>query len=549
MRRSLFNSPRNGSRDPRRRFSKRTAGAAFAGGVASLATVGAIVASAATVPTFPDNVVVFPDRDFVTIEGYQDHVGETGTVTVKRGGQVIGSAQGKVEAGDVAFEINHPGGYCWGAGTGLNVTPDIQPGDVVEVSFPGLADAGGTIVAGAMVTGDAVQDGNTVTVKGTVTGDAIHRNIAGFPDQMEQRIVEPALVDTNVGKRDVRAVVGPLTPAAKGGYSSSLEFPSKDTFVATYVFDADFNNATAPTAQDIENAKIAANASLGERAMAWQVEDADANRQQLTIAEYGEAGGPGMGGCPAGPGDSNPTPGTFSAARSTSGTSIQVNWTPATDIPTADPISGYSVVAIAPAGTNGEQKVVGNRTGKDATRTTLTVEAGVDYTVEVRSIAAGKMGVAFDKTNATTTPTDPGDTAPPIVTATQGDTGAVTLGTNEPGADVYYTVSTGPVDPTDDNQGFAPVIEGGLPTDAAKLYTAPIVITEADTRINAVAIDAAGNTSDTARGTYSPQAGPALPAPVAPTLSGSAGQQQVSLKWNVSPAAEKDTGYQVTVYN
>ena len=37
--------------------------------------------------------------------------------------------------------------------------------------------------------------------------------------------------------------------------------------------------------------------------MSWQVEDADANRQGLTIAEYGELGGPGMGGCPAGPAD------------------------------------------------------------------------------------------------------------------------------------------------------------------------------------------------------------------------------------------------------
>ena len=66
--------------------------------------------AAAAVPTFPDNLVVFPDRDFVTIEGYQDHVGQTATVEVLRGGQVVGSAQGVVEAGDVAFEVNHPEG-------------------------------------------------------------------------------------------------------------------------------------------------------------------------------------------------------------------------------------------------------------------------------------------------------------------------------------------------------------------------------------------------------------------------------------------------------
>ena len=40
--------------------------------------------------------------------------------------------------------------------------------------------------------------------------------------------------------------------------------------------------------------------------MSWQEEDADGNRQGLTIAEFGEPGGPGMGGCPAGPLQSGP---------------------------------------------------------------------------------------------------------------------------------------------------------------------------------------------------------------------------------------------------
>ena len=52
---------------------------------------------------------------------------------------------------------------------------------------------------------------------------------------MEQRIINPDLVDTDVGKRDIRAIPGPLTPAPKGGYSSSLEFEG-NTFTATYVF-------------------------------------------------------------------------------------------------------------------------------------------------------------------------------------------------------------------------------------------------------------------------------------------------------------------------
>ena len=92
--------------------------------------------ASAAVPTFPDNVVVFPDRDFVSVEGYERYAGEIALVEVKRGGTVMGSARVEVSGTDVAFEINHPGGACWGAGTSLQVTPDIIAGDVVSVTFP-----------------------------------------------------------------------------------------------------------------------------------------------------------------------------------------------------------------------------------------------------------------------------------------------------------------------------------------------------------------------------------------------------------------------------
>jgi hypothetical protein len=35
---------------------------------------------------FSNNLLAFPDRDFVSIEGYQAHVGEKATVTLTRGG-------------------------------------------------------------------------------------------------------------------------------------------------------------------------------------------------------------------------------------------------------------------------------------------------------------------------------------------------------------------------------------------------------------------------------------------------------------------------------
>jgi hypothetical protein len=478
--------------------------------------------AAAAVPTFPDNVVVFPDRDFVTIEGYQDHVGEEALVEVKRGGQVVGSAKGKVEVGDVAFEVNHPGGYCWGAGTGLNVTPNIIAGDIVSITFPD-GTGGETTTSGAAVTADMKLNGSTLTVTGTV-GDA-------NPAQMEQRIINPDLVGTAVGKRDIRAVSGPLTPAPKGGYSSSL-IAENGTFTATYQFD------------DPAVADIASKATLGERAMSWQIEDPDGNRQGLTIAEFGEAGGPGMGGCPAGPADQASPAGSYSAVRSTADKSqYAVSWTPATPAPGAAAVTGYSVDIVSKTVSGGIAKTYGARTDAAATKATVTVDANVaDYTVEVRSLTGAKMGEPF--TVATTTPTTGGaggDTTAPKLTVTPAPTfgpdgkptavGAATVTlASESGSDIYYTTD-----------GSA-AVTGDLPGDTAKLYTAPIPITVANTEVNAVAFDRVGNI-DTAVGLYSPSTAPA-PALAAPSITAAtAGPGSVKVDWTAVTGA---TSYQVT---
>jgi hypothetical protein len=490
------------------------AGLLGAGGLVSVSSI-----AAAAVPSFPDNVVVFPDRDFITIEGYQDHVNETALVEVKRGGQVIGSAKGVVQAGDVAFEINHPGGYCWGAGTGLSVTPNIQPGDVATVTFED-GTTGDTTVADAAVTSDAVLNGNTLTVTGHVGASVIRA-------QMEQRIINPDLVDTAVGRRDIRAVPGGLTPAPKGGYASNLEF-SGDTFTATYVFD------------DPDVALIASEADLGERAMSWQVEDADGNRQGLTIAEFGEPGGPGMGGCPAGPTDQAPPAGSYSAVRSSSDPSqLVVSWTPVTPIPTAAPVTGFSVEAIAPAAA-GISKTYGARTSATINKATLTVDASVSaYQVEVRSLANSSMSAPF--TLAETPATAPtGDQVAPKLTMTPAPNADPTVVVeadsvilaSESGSDIYYTTDG------------SPAVSGDLPSDTAILYTGPISITKANTEVRAVAFDRAGNI-DTAFGLYSPPASAPLPELAAPTgLTATKGEGSVRLDWAFVTGA---TSYQVNV--
>ena len=508
-----------GRRPGGRSLNRRAAIAAMTG-IAALGAGGAYVATAA-VPSFPDNVVVFPDRDFVTIEGYQDHIGQTALVEVTRNGNVVGSAKGVVQEGDVAFEINHPGGYCWGAGTALNVTPDIRAGDNVSISFDGT-NAGDTTVQDASVTSHATLSGSTVTVKGRV---AVGVN-AG---QMEQRIINPDLVGTEVGRRDIRAVpgTGGLVAAPKGGYSSEMVVDNTNhTFTATYVFT------------EAATAAIAAR-SGGERAMSWQNEDADGNRQGLTIAEYGEAGGPGMGGCPTGPADqAAPKPGNAWADR-TGPEEITVKWAPVTAAPDTTPVSGYSISAVATTESTGQRVEIGRRTTPDVSKAVIIgLNAAETYDVEVRAIAGGKISESFPLSPLG--PATKGDTTPPPLTvspiATKNAQGqfvasSVTL-TSEPNADVYYT--------TDGK----PALVGNAPGDTAQPYAGALPIS-GTTEINAVAFDRAGNTA-TWTGTFvpGPDASPKATAPQAPT--GTAAANSVALQW---PAGEAGvTGYTVRLY-
>jgi Fibronectin type III domain len=474
-----------------------------------------VLVATAAVPTFPDNLVVFPDRDFISVEGFQDHVGETATVEIKRGSQVMGSAKAVVAAGDVAFEINHPGGVCWGNDTSLKVTPDIRPGDVAVITFPD-GSSKDTTVQDAQAS-DAVQNGTTVTVSGHIAADV-------NKDFFEQRIINPDMVDL-IGRRDVRALPGPLTPSDKGGYSSGVEFPTADTFVATYQFDTQ------------AAADAAANAPLGERAMTWQEQDADGNRQGLTIAEFGELGGPGFGGCPAGPADQAAPAGTAAFVRSADKTSVKVSWTPATAQPGAADVTGYSVEALAATVSSGQRSGFTRRLPVDATTATIdNLDPAEDYTIEVRSLTGTKMSDVFPLSG--TAPAPGGDTTPPklIVTPEINPTGvtetnSVTVTSDTDTAQLFFTT------------GDTPVIDAGLPSDAAKLITGPIAITE-PTTLHLLAIDRAGN-FDLKQGDFAPVA---AVAPDPPTeLTATPGQASATLKWTASDPSI--TGYGVQVYD
>lgn len=231
----------------------------------------------------PALVTVFPERDFVSIEGFP--AGTDLQVVVRRMSDparpVIGTARGIVPGGGI-FEVNHPGGVCWSG-----QTPDIQPGDWVDVFS--VVNLGFNAGQKQQVIGAQVTRRTTVTSDGRVRvdGTAVDpRNGLPFPlANVEQRIINPDFVNTRIGRRDIRADVnGGRVDNVPGGRG----LLSPNGAPGWRVFYSGLNT----TEQQL--------AVAGQsRAMAWFSTNANGDRFGLTISEFGEIGGPGFGGCPA----------------------------------------------------------------------------------------------------------------------------------------------------------------------------------------------------------------------------------------------------------
>jgi hypothetical protein len=235
----------------------------------------------------PDPVLTaFPDRDFVSITGLAP--GTDVQLIVRRpsipSAPVIGAARGIVGRGGV-FEVNHPGGICWSG-----QTPDIQADDyidMVKIGPDGSVLGGQTQrVINTRVTKPASISGNQVVVSGTSfdeLGDILPLS------QVEQRIVNPDFTTTPIVKRDITAdinggrviggtgLIGPYTAGCAPGC----------VWKATYTF--------APNVAAVEQNVAVAGQS---RSLAW-LNTFNGTRSGITISEFGELGGPGMGSCPA----------------------------------------------------------------------------------------------------------------------------------------------------------------------------------------------------------------------------------------------------------
>ena len=512
-----------GSPRAHRRSARARVGAAAAVAAVSMTGLGvwSVTAGAvAPLPTFPDNLVVFPDRDFIAVEGFSGYPGQMALVEVYRPSidGVVGSALAEVSGTDVAFEINHPGGVCWGNGTSLKVTPDILPGDVVSIEIGGNVLAATTVGDSYVTTGSTLSpNGLTMTVTGRIGPDVDRANF-------EQRIIEPALRDTIIARRDIRAVPG--DPVQETGYTSQVTF-SGDTFTATYVFE------TADVA-------AIADAAGGERAMTWELTDADANRQGLTIAEFGEPGGPGMGGCPNGPNQTGPVPPTnINVALASNGESVRVDWVPAVAVPGTPAIKGYRVVAVDQAESSGEHVEIGRRINSaSATGTTITgLIPGHTYRVEVSSVS--DVGLTYPPYSVGVTT----DSTPPVITANPGGNSfsvpqLVTLTADEPNVEIYYKTN-----------GDDPILAGGNVADGAVLYTGPIPVNVSG-MLTFAGFDPSGNASDPVTETYAITNDP-LPG-ASTILSGTPGLASVELTWTAADPGAPEyaiVDYRVSIYD
>jgi hypothetical protein len=420
-------------------------------------------ASAALVepPAPPHIFTVFPDRDFVSVEGYGP--GEALTARVIRNGVTIGMATGHAGP-DGIFEVNHPGGACW-----QGSTPNIMDQDKVVVAPTGSADDVGEATTTADIHATAAVDtGGSIVITGTA------RNADGSPmdlSLMEQRIVNPDFVNLGIGRRDIRAVsdgsgLGTLTadPIGPGN-------PDGTHWTAVY----------SSLTQAQRDAAVAGQT----RVLAWQATDATGERLGITIHEVGEIGGPGFGGCPqaADYAVTSSTPSAVTKAASDSGTPLALAGlsqdATAVSVTLSDEDSATPDLvgpATLLAATGAQTWNVTFSPEQVATLTDGTLTATGTYSVGGGTVMGNKLTLEKDILEPGTPTATPG----PGVYATGQ---AVTLDRPDPASVIHYTAN------------------GADPTVASPVAPAQLHVTSSQT-IKAIAVDPVGNVSSVSTFAY-----------------------------------------------
>ncbi len=246
-------------------------------------------------------VVVFPERDFVSAAGYT--TGQNLEVVVRRPGTGDHRLRRGVAGGTASSRSTTPAAQL------DRPDPDIKPGDIVDlVQFD---DPDGSVATGRPA-GTATKSSPVARPSGPSTSPPTRgqyqqrhpqqrqdrRLVSGAQnpdgtriplDRLEQRIIQPEFRGT-AGAASAGATSAPTTPGRpRGGHrrtpSGNLTYPNASSnWTATY------------TGLNTTRSSLALEGQI--RVLSWLAADADDERFGITIFEVGEAGGPGMGGAP-----------------------------------------------------------------------------------------------------------------------------------------------------------------------------------------------------------------------------------------------------------
>jgi ASPM-SPD-2-Hydin domain-containing protein/fibronectin type III domain protein len=187
-------------------------------------------------PLAPLSMISFPERDFVSFEGYlpTDRV----TVQVIRNGFLISTSTKLVPNAEGIVEVNHPGGGCWEGNT-----PEIRPGDKIRSIVYG---EDGTIRrVDQTTTSNVTAERPTLVAPGTVQ---IHGTAMGFDgnplplDQLNERLINGRdRFEINGGRRALNA------PGDGELQYDTVNNPTGIKWTATYtgLSDADVQRALA----------------------------------------------------------------------------------------------------------------------------------------------------------------------------------------------------------------------------------------------------------------------------------------------------------------
>ena len=470
---SLCNHPR--ARSMRGGRARITGLAAAALGVAAFAAPGQAFAAVNTPPVLPHTITSFPQRDFISADGF--HPADSVIVEVLRNNVAVAHStpitpqdDPKTDGFDGLVEVNHPGGGCW-----VDITPDIRPGDAIRTTVVGSGVQDQTTTAN--VTAEpATVEGGILTVHGTA------QDGAGNPlpiDQIEQRIVANQQAFPLSGTRTLRA-------DGTGGLDGTLAYDADGSIHWT----ARYPGAN-PT--DIQMARA------NETRILWLGSD-PASGAEGTI--YETSADPAADGLTGGPSIPDCTP-RFAPTAITGTDRTVVN---AANVTTPLVVRGVSSPDITS---------VSVRVGAQAPQAATVANGSWTATIPAADLAALPQG-AFTLTasyvSSTGAPEPDGvktltkDTvAPPAPTATPAagtypNTQVVTLSDAEQAARLFYTN------------------DGAAPTTASLRFTAPLTITASQV-INAIAVDDAGNASPMASLPFTIAPAVALP-PVGTTAPG-----------------------------